>query len=288
MTFNEQLASIIKEWTTLETSFGAIARLMNFSACTANENLPREIQTVPASWPANGAIEFFNVSASYTADSNLVLRSLNMTIKAGEKIGICGRSGSGKSSLVTSLFRMLEITDESRITIDGVDISTLPREVVRSRLNAIPQEPFFMKGTIRMNADPFGQHSDAEISTAIQKVHLWELILQRGGLEADLDANFFSHGQRQLFCLARAILRKSKVVILDEVTSSVDTKSDELMQQVIRNEFADCTIIAVAHRLDTILDFDRIALLSGGNLVEFDTPQALLGRDSAFKELYNS
>ena len=183
---------------------------------------------------------------------------------------------------------MLEITDDSSITIDGVDITTIPRQLVRERLNAIPQEPIFITGNVRINADPNGQKTDAEIIDAIEKVQLWELVQQKGGLDADLDTEFFSHGQRQLFCLARAILRKSKVVILDEATSSVDTKSDELMQKVIRSEFNDCTIIAVAHRLDTIMDFDRIALLSGGELIEFDTPQALLGRPSAFRELYNS
>lgn len=183
---------------------------------------------------------------------------------------------------------MLEVTEESSITIDGIDITKLPREIVRSRMNAIPQEPFFIRGTVRANADPYQEHSDLAIIQAIQKVHLWDLVSYKGGLDTTLDAKFFSHGQRQLFCLARAILRKSKVVILDEATSSVDTNSDHLMQKIIREEFKDCTIIAVAHRLDTILDFDRIALLSAGELKEFDTPRALLERPSAFRELYNS
>lgn len=279
---------IVQNWTRLETSLGAISRLISFEAQTRSEHLPKECQSVHESWPIYGSIEFKNVSASYTSDDNLVLRNLNLSIQPGEKIGICGRSGSGKSSLITTLFRMLEVTDDSSIEIDGIDITTLPREVVRSRLNAIPQEPFFLRGTIRANADPQQQHTDAEIITAITKVHLWDLVLAKGGLDVDLDAEFFSHGQRQLFCLARAILRKSKVVVLDEATSNVDTKSDDLMQKVIRDEFSDCTIIAVAHRLDTILDFDKIALLSKGELTEFDTPKALLARDSAFKELYNS
>jgi ATP-binding cassette subfamily C (CFTR/MRP) protein 1 len=288
MTFNQALAEIIKEWTLLETSLGAIARLKSFSAHTASENLASEIEQAPDNWPSRGAIEFTNVSASYVANSDLVLRNLSMSIKAGQKIGICGRSGSGKSSLVSTLFRMLEITEESSITIDGIDITSIPRQVVRERLNAIPQESIFIAGNVRMNADPNGQHTDAAIIEAIEKVQLWELVQQKGGLEAELDAEFFSHGQRQLFCLARAILRKSKLVILDEATSSVDAKSDELMQKVIRREFNDCTIIAVAHRLNTIMDFDRIALLSGGELLEFDSPQALLDRRSAFRELYNS
>ena len=288
MTFNEMLAQIIKDWTILETSFGAIARLKTFSAHTVSENLPREIERAPDNWPSRAAIEFRNVSASYGADSDLVLRNFTMSIKGGQKIGICGRSGSGKSSLISTLFRMLEITGNSSITIDGVDITSLPRQLVRERLNAIPQEPIFITGNVRVNADPYRQHTDAAIIEAVEKVQLWDLIGQKGGLDAELDAEFFSHGQRQLFCLARAILRKSKLVILDEATSSVDTRSDELMQTVIRQEFSDCTIIAVAHRLNTIIDFDRIAVLGGGELLEFDTPQALLDRPSAFRELYNS
>jgi ABC-type multidrug transport system fused ATPase/permease subunit len=288
MNFNELLADIIKNWTSLETSFGAIARLKSFSANTLNENLPNETSSVPDNWPSGGAIEFKNVSASYTVGGDLVIKDISLSIAQGEKLGICGRSGSGKSSLITTIFRMLELTPSSSITIDGIDITTLPRQLVRSRLNAIPQEPFFIKGTIRANADPYGLHPDTSIISAIQKVHLWPLVHSKGGLDAELDAEFFSHGQRQLFCLGRAILRKSKVVVLDEVTSSVDRKTDELMQRLIREEFGDCTILAVAHRLDTILDFGRIALLADGELREVDTPAALLGRDSLFKELYTS
>ncbi len=288
MSFNEALAQIIQTWTRLETSLGAISRLISFTAQTKSEHLPGEAQHVPENWPLHGSIEFKNVAASYTSDKNLVIRNLNMSIQPGEKIGICGRSGSGKSSLITTLFRMLEVTEGSSITIDGIDITKLPREIVRSRLNAIPQESFFIRGSVRANADPRQQHTDATIIASIMKVHLWDLVASKGGLDTELDAEFFSHGQRQLFCLARAILRKSKVVILDEATSSVDTKSDELMQEVIRKEFQNSTIIAVAHRLDTILDFDKIALLSAGELKEFDTPQALLGRRSWFRDLYNS
>jgi ATP-binding cassette subfamily C (CFTR/MRP) protein 1 len=231
MSFNESLATIIKEWTSLETSFGAIARLMNFSSQTISENRPGEVGRVPNDWPSKGAVEFSSVSASYALDSNLVVRNVSLVVKAGEKIGVCGRSGSGKSSLITSLFRMLELAEGSAITIDGIDIATLPRDIVRSRLNAIPQEPFFIKGDVRMNADPYSEHTDAAIITAIEKVQLWELVEEKGGLDAELDAEFFSHGQRQLFCLSRAILRRSKLVILDEVTSSVDSRSDALMQR---------------------------------------------------------
>lgn len=289
MGFSQNLSWLVQMWTALETSIGAISRLKNFAAETPVEKLSGENNEVPETWPVYGKIEFRNLEASYVPDGELVLRGINMVIQPGEKIGICGRTGSGKSSLISALFRMLEISASSSIIVDGIDITTIPRQVVRWTLNAIPQDPFFMKGSIRFNASSgSAHHIDADIILALQKVHLWEIVEAKGGLDADLHAEFFSHGQRQLFCLARGILRKSKIVVLDEISSSVDITSDELMQRIVREEFADATIIAVAHRLDTILDFDRIALLKNGELVEMDTPSALLGRDSAFKELYHS
>ncbi|KAF4634221.1 hypothetical protein G7Y89_g3892 [Cudoniella acicularis] len=288
MGFSQSLAWNVRQWTALETSIGAISRLKTFAELTPNENLPNENQPVPDIWPSQGAIELKNVSASYQASGDLVIYGINMSIKAGEKIGICGRSGSGKSSLILTLFRMLEVSDGSSITVDGIDITTIPRQLVRSRFNAIPQEPFFMKGSIRLNASPENLHNDTEIIEALQKVQLWSVVERKGGLDAELDAEFFSHGQRQLFCLGRTILRKSKIVVLDEVSSSMDGATDKVIQQVIREEFSGATIIAVAHRLDTILDFDRIAVMSDGKLVEFESPEVLLGRQSVFRELYNS
>jgi ATP-binding cassette subfamily C (CFTR/MRP) protein 1 len=145
-----------------------------------------------------------------------------------------------------------------------------------------------MKGSIRLNASPQNLHGDEEVSTALQKIQLWAIVESKGSLDAELHAEFFSHGQRQLFCLARAILRKSKIVILDEVSSSVDITTDMPMQRLILEEFAGATIVAIAHRLETILDFDKVAVLSEGKLVGFDSPQALLDQPSAFRELYNS
>ncbi|OKL62025.1 hypothetical protein UA08_02529 [Talaromyces atroroseus] len=301
ITFSQYLSQIIRNWTELETSIGAIARVRNFVDTTANENRPEETLPLPDSvndsgslaWPPRGAIEFRNVSASYNSNKNrennkLILRNLSISIRAGEKIGLCGRSGSGKSSLLATLFRMLEIEPESSITIDGVDITKVARQDLRAALNAIPQEPFITRGSVRINADPLGTHTSEQIAEALRSVELWDLVQEKGGLDADLDSNFFSHGQRQLFSLARALLRGSKVIVLDEVTSNVDVVSDALMQRVIREKFGNCTILAVAHRLDTIMDFDRVALMHDGELVELDSPQALLSRNSAFKELYES
>lgn len=181
---------------------------------------------------------------------------------------------------------MIELNSGS-ILVDDIDISTLPRETVRSGLVAIPQEPYFLTGTVRLNADPFCRDTDVAVIEALTKVGLWNNFKENGGLNADLDIDMLSHGQRQLFCLARAMLCQSKVVVLDEATSSVDNETDKLMQRLIREEFANRTIIAVAHRLDTILDFDRVVVLDKGFVVECESPKALLARQSAFKALYD-
>lgn len=298
ITFSQSLSSIIRNWTMLETSIGAIARIRQFVATTENENRPEEVLPLPDGgsdrssqpWPPMGAIDFHNVSAAYNkgGSKKLVIRNLSLSIRAGEKIGICGRSGSGKSSLLATLFRMLEVEPDSCISIDGVDITRVSRQKIRAALNAIPQEPFLTRGSVRVNADPLGTHTTEEIEEALRSVELWNLVQEKGGIDTELDANFFSHGQRQLFSLTRALLRGSKIIVLDEVSSNVDVVSDALMQRVIREKFSDCTIIAVAHRLDTIMDFDRVALMQEGELVELDSPQKLLARDSAFKELYES
>ncbi|TGO61944.1 hypothetical protein BCON_0023g00020 [Botryotinia convoluta] len=288
MTFNQSLTLIIKEWTLMETAVGAVSRLKSFAATTVSESLPSEVESVPENWPAFGAIEFKNVKASYTSTSVPVIHDLNLSIKPGEKIGICGRSGSGKSSLIAALFRMLELHPGSSILIDGIDISIIPRQTVRARLNAVPQDPFFLRSTIRTNADPYGVHTDLQIISALEKVQLWSLISSKGGLDAQLDTEFFSHGQRQLFCLARAILRGGRIIVLDEATSSVDSETDKLMQRVIREVFEGCTILAVAHRLDTIADFDRIVLLGKGEVVESGRFGELMEREGTFRELYDS
>jgi ATP-binding cassette subfamily C (CFTR/MRP) protein 1 len=193
---------------------------------------------------------------------------------------------SGKSSLLLSLCRLIEL-DSGTIVIDGVDLRTVPREVIRTRMIAIPQDPFVLSDTVRVNADPTGQASDDAIISALEKVQLWESIRIRGGLDAQMKSQPLSQGQLQLFCLARAMLRKSRILLLDEATSNVDSETDTLMQLIIRKEFAQHTIITVAHRLNTISDSDMVAVLHEGKLVEFGPPGELLDRPSMFRDLHN-
>ena len=193
---------------------------------------------------------------------------------------------SGKSSLLLSLCRLIEL-DSGTIVIDGVDLRTVPREVIRTRMIAIPQDPFVLSDSVRVNDDPSGEASDDAIICALEKVQLWNSIQIRGGLDAQMKSQPLSQGQQQLFCLARAMLRKSRILLLDEATSNVDSETDALMQLIIRKEFAQHTIITVAHRLNTISDSDMVAVLHEGKLVEFGPPGELLDRPSMFRDLHN-
>ncbi len=231
----------------------------------------------------------------------MALRDISFSIKHGEKIGICGRTGrqvklsriwlpipndrSGKSSLLSVLLRILD-NSSGTITINDLDVSIIPREIIRSRIIAIPQEPFILSGSVRLNSDPTGLATDNLIIAALTKVGLWTILESRGGLDAEMTANPLSQGQQQIFCLARAMLRKgSKILVLDEATSNVDAETDGVVQRLIREAFAGWTIITVAHRLDTILDSDRIIVLDQGTVVESGSPEDLLARKGAFWEL---
>ncbi|KAF4624451.1 hypothetical protein G7Y89_g13720 [Cudoniella acicularis] len=282
--FNSTLGSMMLFWIQLETSLGAIARLKGFEEGTGPEDKEAESFVPSQDWPSQGAIEFAGVSASY-GENSPALRDISFSIRHGEKIGICGRTGSGKSSLLSVLLRILD-NSSGTITIDGLDLSTIPREIIRSRILAIPQEPFILSGTVRLNADPFKLVSDDLIIAALTKVGLWTILESRGGLDAEMTANPLSQGQQQIFCLARAMLRRgNRILVLDEATSNVDAETDGVMQRLIREEFKEWTIITVAHRLDTILDSDKILVLDKGVIVENDSPDELLARKGAFWEL---
>ncbi|CAG2241571.1 ABC transporter 7,ATP-dependent bile acid permease,Multidrug resistance-associated protein 7,Multidrug resistance-associated protein 1,ABC transporter C family member 8,Canalicular multispecific organic anion transporter 2,Canalicular multispecific organic anion transporter 1,Metal resistance protein YCF1,Multidrug resistance-associated protein 5,ATP-binding cassette sub-family C member Sur [Mytilus edulis] len=231
-----------------------------------------------SSWPEIGCIEFQDYGVRYREGLDLVLKGITCTIQQNEKIGIVGRTGAGKSSLTMALFRILEKA-KGKIIIDGIDISTIGLHDLRSKITIIPQDPVLFSGTMRMNLDPFEEYNNEEIWKALEHAHLKKFV---DGLEKGLDhmcsegGENFSVGQRQLMCLARALLRKTKILVLDEATAAVDLETDDLIQNTIRTEFSDCTILTIAHRLNTIMDYTRIMVLDAGNISEFDTPSNLL------------
>jgi ABC-type multidrug transport system fused ATPase/permease subunit len=243
------------------------------------------VETVPEEWPQNGRIEFNDYSCRYREGLDLVLRGVNATIEPMQKVGIVGRTGAGKSSLTLGLFRIIEAAGGS-IVIDGQDISKLSLYDLRSKLAIIPQDPVLFGGTLRENLDPFNQFDDNTLWQALEHAHLKAYILtQDSQLDAIVQAGGenFSVGQRQLICLARALLRKSKILVLDEATAAIDQHTDQLIQNTIRTEFKDCTILTIAHRINTIMDSDKILVLDQGLVKEFDTPKNLLkNTDSIF------
>lgn len=283
--FSAGLKQLITHWTVLETSAGAVTRVKSFIDTVESEDSPTESQTTPDNWPANGLVEYRNVVASYNKDAGPVLKGVSFKIEPGQHVGICGRTGSGKSSLVACLFRMVELESGS-IHVDGIDISTILRQDVRGGLIALPQDAYLLPGTVRFNVDSMGDNDDAEIIKALEEVGLWKM-LSAEGLDAPLPRNLLSHGQRQLVCLARSMMRRSSVLVLDEATAAVDGETEALIQRIIQQRFKKQTVIAVAHRLDTIRDFDRVAVMDDGVLVEWDEPDKLMQRDSAFRKLYN-
>ncbi|KAK1754461.1 P-loop containing nucleoside triphosphate hydrolase protein [Echria macrotheca] len=285
--FSAALKQLVTFWTQLETSVGAVSRVRSFAETVQSEHRPSETEKVAADWPARGGIEFDNVVASYHEDgSDPVLKGISFQIQPGQRIGICGRTGSGKSTLVSTLFRMMELSG-GRILIDGVDTATIPREEIRSRIIALPQETYLLPGSVRFNIDPFGENSDDAIIEALREVGLWDIFAPLpGGLDAPMQADLVSHGQRQLLCLARAVMRRSTILALDEATAAVDVETDAMVQKIVRERFKTHTVIAVAHRLDTIMDFDRLAVMDAGRLVEWDEPAKLLEGDTLFRRLY--
>jgi ATP-binding cassette subfamily C (CFTR/MRP) protein 1 len=310
LNFGENIAALIQHWTSLETSIGAVARVKQFEADIKPETYQSEVAKPPGGWPEGGALAFHNVSASYRSNPAPVLHDIDLEIKAGEKIGIAGRTGSGKSTLIGLLFRLLpEYT--GTIAIDNQDLSLLSREEIRSSIITIPQEPFLLSGSVRFNAAPHNANITSEeepksfeapeavkinISTppppvseeavinALKRVSLWDQIEGCGGLSENIDKIGLSHGQKQLFCLARALLRKytSRILVLDEATSSVDKQTDVVMRKIIEEEFTEHTVISVAHRLSSLNWCDRVVVLDKGKIVEVGRPEELMKIDGGW------
>jgi len=234
-------------------------------------------------WPAKGEIVIKNLSMRYRQGLDLVLRKVSLTITGGEKVGIAGRTGSGKSSLMMALFRIVEPADGT-IFIDGMDIQDLGLKDLRSALSIIPQDPVMFCGSLRENLDPFEKYDDKVVWDALRAAHLHDYVSgndKKLEMEISEGGENLSLGQRQLVCLARAILRRNKILVMDEATANIDMETDALIQQTIRTEFKDCTVLTIAHRLHTIMDCDKILIMDAGTVGEFDHPSNLLAKENS-------
>ncbi|PWA55953.1 ABC transporter C family member 10 [Artemisia annua] len=226
----------------------------------------------------------------YQPNSPLVLQGISCVFEGGHKIGIVGRTGSGKTTLISALFRLVEPT-EGRIIIDDLDITSIGLHDLRSSFGIIPQEPTLFSGSVRYNLDPLSEHSDHELWKVLEKCQLREAIQdKKEGLDSLVvqDGSNWSLGQRQLFCLGRALLKRRKILVLDEATASIDNATDTIIQKTIREEFEDCTVITVAHRIPTVIDCTMVLVMKDGKVMEYDKPTKLMNEPaSLFAQLVN-
>ncbi|ANB15991.1 ATP-binding cassette glutathione S-conjugate transporter YCF1 [Sugiyamaella lignohabitans] len=284
----QSLNWIVRMTVEVETNIVSVERILEYSRLDSEAPEVIENNRPAATWPTEGAVVFNDYSVRYRPGLPLVLKNINLDIKPREKIGIVGRTGAGKSSLTLALFRIIEAAG-GHIDIDSVDTSLIGLRDLRHRLSIIPQDSQAFEGTIRDNIDPEGVHDDTELWRVLELSHLKTHVqAMSDGLESKVNegGSNLSVGQRQLMCLARALLTPSKVLVLDEATAAVDVETDHVIQETIRNEFNDRTILTIAHRLNTIMDSDRIVVLSAGEVAEFDSPEKLLqNKDSMFFSL---
>ncbi|XP_072401337.1 multidrug resistance-associated protein 1 isoform X3 [Diabrotica undecimpunctata] len=274
---------LVRMTSDVETNIVAVERIKEYGEAPQEAAWEIPSKKTSPSWPEVGKVQFKNYSVRYRPGLDLVLHDLNFEIKGGEKVGIVGRTGAGKSSLTLALFRIIEAA-QGNILIDGIRIDELGLHTLRSRLTIIPQDAVLFSGTLRINLDPFNTHSDEDVWRSLEHAHLKEFVK---GLPAGLNHEVteggenLSVGQRQLICLARALLRKTKILILDEATAAVDLETDDLIQKTIRTEFKECTVLTIAHRLNTIMDSDRVIVLDKGRIAEFDSPTHLLANENS-------
>uniref|UniRef100_A0A3B3VC08 ABC-type glutathione-S-conjugate transporter n=1 Tax=Poecilia latipinna TaxID=48699 RepID=A0A3B3VC08_9TELE len=277
------LSFVVNITSQLETNIVAVERVSEYAEL--ENEAPWVTQDRPSEkWPEAGRLQFVDYKVRYRPELDLVLKGISCDISGTEKIGIVGRTGAGKSSLTNCLFRIIEAAD-GRILIDDVDISKIGLHDLRNRLTIIPQDPVLFSGMLRMNLDPFDKFSDEELWRVLELSHLKDYV---AGLKEELQHEVaeggenLSVGQRQLLCLARALLRKSRILILDEATAAVDLETDDLIQTMIRKEFSHCTVLTIAHRLHSIMDSSRVMVLDAGKIVEFDSPSNLMEKRGHF------
>jgi len=279
---------LVRQSSEVETQLVAVERIIEYTDLESEGPYEIPESNVPDDWPQTGAIEFRDLKMRYRKGLDLVLKGVTAYIAPREKIGIVGRTGAGKSSLILALFRMVE-ADEGAVFIDGVNIARIGLKDLRSKLSIIPQDPTLYTGSIRTNLDPLGLHTDQDLWRTLDHVYLKSAIEQlEGGLNATVSENgeSLSVGQRQLMCLGRALLRNSRILVMDEATASIDLENDAFIQKTIREQFKDVTVLTIAHRINTIIDNDKVMVLDKGLIVEYDSPENLLkDKSSVFYSL---
>ena len=284
----QELNWLVRMTTDMETQIVAVERIEEYSSLPSEAPAHVENELLTEQWPSKGLIDIHQLTMRYRPELEPVLKQLSLQIQPGEKVGVVGRTGAGKSSLILCLMRIIELEGGS-ITIDGINIKEIGLEDLRSRIAIIPQEPLLFSGSIRDNLDPQREYTDEEIWASLERAQMKEVIVQ---MPDQLDTVVEEHGtnysvgQRQLLCVSRALLRKSKVILMDEATASIDLETDLKIQKTVREEFTDSTVITIAHRIHTIIDSDRVLVLDMGELKEFDKPAVLLkDQSSLFSQL---
>ncbi|KAL5795592.1 hypothetical protein ACOSQ2_000412 [Xanthoceras sorbifolium] len=271
----------------VENRMVSVERIKQFTTIPSESAWEMKDCLPPPNWPAHGSVDLKDLQVRYRPNTPLVLKGLTLSIHGGEKIGVVGRTGSGKSTLIQVFFRLVEPSG-GKIIVDGIDISMLGLHDLRTRFGIIPQEPVLFEGTVRSNIDPIGQYSDDEIWKSLERCQLKDSVASKpdklDSLVVDNGDNW-SVGQRQLLCLGRVMLKRSRLLFMDEATASVDSQTDAVIQRIIREDFAACTIISIAHRIPTVMDCDRVLVIDAGWAKEFDKPSRLLERPSLFGAL---
>ncbi|GLT35844.1 hypothetical protein SLA2020_102620 [Shorea laevis] len=283
LSLNVSLVMSIQNQCTIANYIISVERLNQYMHVPSEAPEVIEGQRPPPSWPSVGKVDIYDLQIRYRPDAPLVLRGISCTFQGGHKIGIVGRTGSGKTTLISALFRLVEPAG-GKIMVDGIDITKIGLHDLRSRFGIIPQDPTLFNGTVRYNLDPLSLHTDQEIWEVLGKCQLWEAVQEKeGGLDSLVvdDGSNWSMGQRQLFCLGRALLRRSQVLVLDEATASIDNATDLILQRTIRTEFAGSTVITVAHRIPTVMDCNMVLAISDGRIVEYDEPMMLMEREGS-------